>query len=253
MSPYTITTYPMQVTVDLLYPQAVHVTPRDIAWALANGAIRFAGHIRGRYSVAQHSELVHDLLAGNRGWPGEAAWSKLDHLTRTAFDAARRVEPGCGHDLVREAALHALLHDGHEAYLGDLIGPLKELLRALGEPFGLASPWDMLEARHDRAIFDRVSMGRYWDGELVFDAKERREKLEPRYARVVHMADKEAYRIEAKALQFYATADDLRQLPGGRILGTVEAANRYLARLRTHGVDDGLGDFTEDDLGETTP
>ena len=243
MSPYTIVTYPMQATVDLLYPQPSDVRPRDIAWALANGAVRFGGHIRGRYSVAQHAELVHDLLAGTRGWPDEEAWKALGSSDQADFDSVRRVGRDAQRDLVREAGLHALLHDGHEAYLGDLIAPLKELLRGLGEPFGLASPWDMLEARHDRAIFERVDLGRYWNGVPVYDAKARGEKLAPRFARVVHLADKEAYRIESKALGSYGTAEELRALPGGRVLGAIEAANRFLPRLKIYGLDDGLGNF----------
>lgn len=45
---------------------------------------------------------------------------------------------------------YGLLHDAHEAYLGDTIGPLKEMFR---EEYGEDMLLDRLEARHDQVIF----------------------------------------------------------------------------------------------------
>jgi len=231
---FTLTTYPTGTTWDLFAPSAEDVHIEDLVWAKANGCVRFGGHIRGRYSVAQHEVLVHDLLTGLRGWPDEAAWKELGTFARSAFNSARRPNLDEQADLCREAGLHALFHDGHEAYLGDLIGPLKDLLRSMGEPFGMLSPWDMLERRHDEAIFEALGLGFYWDGE--YDGPEKR-----RFGRVVHAADKEAYRIEKVALRAGGTAADLDLLPGGRILDEFEAANLFLTRARIYGIE--IDDF----------
>jgi|Deesub1362A_J573_1020465.scaffolds.fasta_scaffold01994_9 hypothetical protein len=91
-------------------PAQVHIT--EIAWALGN-LCRFNGHTRCFYSVAQHSVLVSELVG-----PEHRLWG--------------------------------LLHDAHEAYVGDNIWPLKAAVpelarveepakRAVAAAFGL--PW----------------------------------------------------------------------------------------------------------------
>jgi 5'-deoxynucleotidase YfbR-like HD superfamily hydrolase len=75
----------------LLSPRPEDVFVLDIATALSQ-IVRFTGHCRGAYTVAQHSVWV-----------------------------SQHVRP--------ELALHALLHDAHEAYTGDLSSPLKAALR----------------------------------------------------------------------------------------------------------------------------
>jgi len=89
---------------DLVNPSPDAVDLRDIAHALGH-ICRFTGHTRLPYSVAHHSLLVADL-----------------------------VEP--------EHRLQALLHDAHEAYVGDLSTPLKWLL----------PDFRMVEARVWRAV-----------------------------------------------------------------------------------------------------
>lgn len=99
------------VQFELFSPAPVMVRIVDIAHALAN-LCRFNGHTQDFYSVAQHSVIV------SRNVP--------DHL-----------------------ALAALLHDASEAYLGDMVRPLKRSMpayreaeanveRVIEEAFGLA-------------------------------------------------------------------------------------------------------------------
>lgn len=97
------------VQFDLEHPEKTEIRIRDIAHSLAR-LCRFNGHTINLYSVAQHSVHVSELVA----------------LTNPEF------------------ALDALLHDAHEAYLGDLCGPIKKFLRYHS---GDAQPceWDRLE------------------------------------------------------------------------------------------------------------
>lgn len=75
---------------DLLNPDARMVDILDIAHALSN-LCRFNGHVTRFYSVAQHSVLVSSLAGP-------------------------------------EHALCGLLHDATEAYVGDMVRPLKQLI-----------------------------------------------------------------------------------------------------------------------------
>ncbi len=76
--------------VNLEDPQPNQICIEDIAHALSN-LCRFNGHVNQFYSVAQHSVLVADLLE--------------DRLK-----------------------IYGLLHDAHEAYIGDIISPVKQLI-----------------------------------------------------------------------------------------------------------------------------
>jgi hypothetical protein len=71
-------------------PQPIVI--EDIARALSNQC-RFFGHVKEFYSVAQHSVFCAAWVSCHGGTPMEQAW--------------------------------ALLHDGSEAYIGDLVTPLK--------------------------------------------------------------------------------------------------------------------------------
>jgi len=81
------------VKFDLLNPKPEHVFRHDIAYALS-ALCRYTGHCNRHYSVAEHCVRVSFVVS-------------------------------C------EAALWGLLHDAHEAYIGDLSAPLKAALRAL--------------------------------------------------------------------------------------------------------------------------
>ncbi|MFS8180876.1 hypothetical protein ACMG4P_04860 [Pseudovibrio denitrificans] len=105
-------------TWNLLDPQACNVSFWEIAEVLAR-IPRFNGHPTVPYSVAQHCCIAHDLAAPHGG---------------------------------PELMLLALLHDAHEAYIGDIITPVKEALCELpgGQYFDEAL--EHLKVRHDMAI-----------------------------------------------------------------------------------------------------
>jgi hypothetical protein len=111
--------------VDLLDPKPEQILPGDIAHALAR-IPRFNGHTLGDWpwNVAQHSLLVEQLM------PAQT-------------DAAGR--------------LVALLHDAHEAYIGDLITPVKQAMDALPvrsrDPFLPALAFFALTTKLDEVIW----------------------------------------------------------------------------------------------------
>lgn len=85
--------------IDLRKPTLDDIDITDIAHSLSL-VCRFGGHIKHFYSVAEHSILVAKLLS-EQGAPGELV-------------------------------LAGLLHDAHEAYLGDVTTPVKDVLREHG-------------------------------------------------------------------------------------------------------------------------
>ncbi|KAA0573466.1 phosphohydrolase [Azospirillum sp. Sh1] len=115
-----------------LDPRVEDICINDIAHSLARQC-RYNGHVRaGHYSVAEHSVL-------------------------------------CSLVVDEEIALQALLHDAAEAYIGDLVRPMKVLpeLRAVWTPieegverviserFGLPFPWHPDVKRADNAVLAR--------------------------------------------------------------------------------------------------
>lgn len=91
--------------IDLQLPTVDMIHIEDIARSLSH-ICRFGGHVNRFYSVAEHSLLVTAL-------------------------APKELKP------------YALLHDAAEAYLGDVIKPLKNLI---------GSPYDMLEGLFTQRI-----------------------------------------------------------------------------------------------------
>lgn len=83
-----------------LDPDPELIEPMDIAHSLAMQC-RYNGHVTRFYSVAEHCVLMSDYLIER--WGGSV---ELD-------------EDG------RQLALWALLHDAAEAYIGDMVRPLK--------------------------------------------------------------------------------------------------------------------------------
>lgn len=125
---------------DLVNPTLDQVDVRVIAHALAR-ICRFGGHARQFYSVAQHSVIV-------------------------------------SHHVPAPYALHALMHDAAEAYIGDVIRPLKMLLKEwTGEKY------EAFEANVEGVIWKRLGI------EWTDDAR-----------RAVHEADERALATEARDL-----------------------------------------------------
>ncbi|SDQ99315.1 hypothetical protein [Pseudovibrio sp. Tun.PSC04-5.I4] len=111
-------------TWDLLDPQANLVSFWEIAEVLAH-IPRFNGHTKMRYSVAQHCCMAHDHVCEEN-------------------------DP--------QLRLLALLHDAHEAYIGDIITPVKEALCALPGGGQVDVALEHLKVRHDMAIHDAAGL-----------------------------------------------------------------------------------------------
>lgn len=105
-----------------LDPQPEDIDPLDIAHALSL-ICRYGGHVGSFYSVAEHCLLLSEAVE-----PEHAAW--------------------------------ALLHDATEAYVGDMVRPLKHhmpdycviennLMSVIAERFGLGLAIDMPDAVKD--------------------------------------------------------------------------------------------------------
>jgi uncharacterized protein len=96
-------------------PRPTEIDFRDIAHALSL-VCRYGGHVRRFYSVAEHSWLLahHFLDRGDYTW-----------------------------------ARYALLHDAPEAYIGDMVRPLKSSMKL----------FKAVDQEIERAIFRRAGLG----------------------------------------------------------------------------------------------
>lgn len=96
-----------------LKPSTDDVSTIDIARALSMQC-RFNGHIKRFYSVAEHSVLVSRIVEERYNAAAQGRWpyDRDDPYSRAK----------CAN-----IVLKALLHDASEAYLGDMVRPLKML------------------------------------------------------------------------------------------------------------------------------
>lgn len=116
ISPTTICTRSGRL-IDLLAPDSSQITLHDMAHAL--GAIcRYNGHTPQHYSVAEHSIWV-------------------------------------SYALPMELRLHGLLHDAHEAYLGDITSPVNHALECVVD--GTDPVWE-LKGWLDCAIYESLGL-----------------------------------------------------------------------------------------------
>lgn len=160
-----------------LDPRPGDVSIVDVAKGLA-GVKRFNGRTRFPYSVAQHSVMVSDLLPG-------------------------------------PLKLLGLLHDAAEAYLGDVVTPVKDLIRPLFDP---------LEAATMAAVHARYGLA-----ELAADHAAAAE---------VKRADLLALATEARDVTLLGLATLARSLPCAPLPEPIlygwcegEAESRFLARF----------------------
>src|SRR3990167_1996340 len=105
---------------NLLNPRNEDVRLEDIAWSLGH-IPRFNGHTRSPYTVADHCLWIYDRLGSHQP------------LTRA----------------------YALLHDAHEAYIGDIPSPVKEAVAILCEG---ENPLAELARRTDTAIYEALGL-----------------------------------------------------------------------------------------------
>jgi hypothetical protein len=111
--------------INLLHPKPSDIRLEDIAYGLAH-LPRFNGQTTFVYSVAHHSMLVAKLAQRMFG---------DDATVRAAF-----------------------LHDAAEAYIGDVISPVKWALRELELSNHDVSSFDLLEERWMAAICERFDV-----------------------------------------------------------------------------------------------
>ena len=98
-------------------PRADEVFISDIAHALAN-ICRFGGHAREFYSVGQHCLLVSFALAPPK---------EMDQLAAATSTIGVKAYRGLlAHGLL------GLLHDAAEAYIGDMVSPVKHSPQLVG-------------------------------------------------------------------------------------------------------------------------
>lgn len=115
-------------TWDLLNPDPDQITIEDLAWHLA-AMPRFCGATREPYSVAEHCVRVSYACEGALG--GDAS--------------------------VEDVAFAGLMHDAHEAMVGDATSPMKRAMRAAFAT--TASAFDLVEAAAELAVREAFGLG----------------------------------------------------------------------------------------------
>lgn len=162
-----------------LDPRAEDVDFRDIGHALSM-ICRYGGHVRRFYSVAEHSAL----------------------LARYFFDRG-----------MMGAAHYALVHDMPEAYVGDMVRPLKRRL----------PQYERVEITIALAIAEKIGAGVVWDMSDI-------EAVHAADSRIIANEARELFRPETRAAAGWLLA--LEPLPNVIPLGlSPHEAEREFAKL----------------------
>ena len=122
-------------------PNAEAISIHDIAWSLSRQP-RFAGHTitQTPYNVAQHSVYVADLVL--RILEDKQLYATfLSDISDVTDDHLFSIDT----DEMKSLYLKALLHDGHEAYTGDIPSPIKRIPE-------LTETLKLMEMKLDHAI-----------------------------------------------------------------------------------------------------
>jgi hypothetical protein len=169
--------------IKIVQPSVDDVDIRDIAHHLAM-MVRFNGAIEFFYSVGEHSlnvcYLIYHLLHENvRDHDGTR--KLLEGRMPVLYELEE--PPDVNRRLFWGAILRALFHDGSEAYLGDCIRPLKQVLPA----------YKHIERQHMSAIHAHLGFREHEDW-LWAD-------------RLVDVADLTVFRIEEQVLRNRESAE----------------------------------------------
>ena len=197
----------------VFYPHApalAEIFLEDIARSLSMQC-RFNGHCEAFYSVAEHSRWVSLRVA-----PVE----ELDILAKATSDVGKQAYQ----DLVH-TGLFGLMHDAAEAYVGDMVSPVKHV--------PAMSPFRLVEDKIQRTIAERFDFWDYFCGsklkapsEAVKLADRRLLLTEKRDLRKPGKHDSPAWEVgERTGLQPY---DDLKL----RGESPSEAEELFLARFQ---------------------
>ena len=169
--------------IDMLEPDPAEVRLPDVAIGLAQP--RYSG--QAAWSIAQHSVLV-GTLAQKYATTLRTDEALLPGLTLRT--------PPEGNEAGVHARLAGLLHDGHEAFIGDTPGPLQAALRAVLGPkaeVALKNAWRLIESRLDDAIW--VALCR----DVVRVQLQPPSTMDPDLKEIVRLADLDALLLERSA------------------------------------------------------
>jgi hypothetical protein len=178
--------------IDLLKPKFDDLTIEEVAESLAK-INRFAGHTRGMvgYSDAQHSVLVSRRCM-------ELAFA--NHLTRRQQ---------------LRLSLYGLLHDAHEAIMGDITSPVKDALIMLGAGTSIKTLDSVLrlemETRFAGAPIDKASVLDGLTGRMDYRYFVKRADLELLATEQLHLTNRQFTRDDYDYPPLHAWSADVVQ------------------------------------------